>query len=116
MGHFLRVTASYDDGQGEDKVADEVSANAVDEKLYVNAAPTFPDQDPDTDGVQDDQTREIAENSPAGTPIGEPVEALDDARDVLTYTLGGTNQQDFDIDSATGQTKGKGREDRRTSK
>ena len=105
VGHFLRVTASYDDGQGEDKVADVVSANAVDEKLYVNAAPTFPDQDPDMDGLQTDQTREIAENSPAGTPIGEPVEALDDARDVLTYTLGGTNQEDFDIDSATGQLK-----------
>ena len=105
VGHFLRVTATYDDGQGEDKVADEVSANAVDEKLYVNAAPTFPDQDPDMEDVQDDQTREIAENSPVGTPIGEPVEAMDDARDVLTYTLGGADGSKFDIDSATGQIK-----------
>ena len=105
VGHFLRVTASYDDAQGDDKVADEVSANAVDEKLYVNAAPTFPDQDPDTPDAQTDQTREIAENSPVGTPIGEPVEAMDDARDVLTYTLGGTNGSVFDIDSATGQIK-----------
>ena len=105
VGHFLRVTASYNDAQGDDKVADEVSANAVDEKLYVNAAPTFPDQDPDTPDAQTDQTREIAENSPVGTPIGEPVEAMDDARDVLTYTLGGTNGSVFDIDSATGQIK-----------
>ena len=105
VGHFLRVTASYNDGQGDDKVADVVSANAVDEKLYVNAAPTFPDQDPDMEDVQDDQTREIAENSPVGTPVGEPVEAMDDARDVLTYTLGGTDGSVFDIDSATGQIK-----------
>ena len=105
VGHFLRVTASYDDAQGDDKVADEVSANAVDEKLYVNAAPTFPDQDPDTPDAQTDQTREIAENSPVGTPVGDPVEAMDDPRDVLTYTLGGTNGSVFDIDRATGQIK-----------
>ena len=62
---FLRATAMYTDGQGEDKTANGTSANevAVDTR---NKAPVFDDQDDDTDGVQNDETtREVAENTKA---------------------------------------------------
>ena len=44
----------------------------------------------------------VAENTPAGTNIGDPVAASD--TDVLTYSLGGTDEDasSFDINRATG--------------
>ena len=48
-----------------------------------------------------DQTREVAENTPAGTNIGAPVAASD--TDVLTYSLDDTGAESFDINRATGQ-------------
>ena len=48
-------------------------------------------------------TRSVVENA-AGENIGEPVAAMDDdAGDTMTYTLGGTDMDSFDIDEATGQ-------------
>ena len=60
--------------------------------------PTPDGQDTDTN-----QTREIAENTPAGTNIGAPVAASD--TDVLTYSLedGRCDAANFDINRATGQ-------------
>ena len=50
--------------------------------------------------------RAIAENTAAGTNIGDPVTATDqDANDTLTYTLGGTDAASFTIDNTTGQLK-----------
>ena len=74
-----------------------------------NAAPAFPDQDPGTEGVQDDQAdRSVAENTPAGQPVGAPAAATDeDAADVLTYTLAGDDAGFFSIDVATGQLRTK---------
>ena len=64
----------------------------------VNNAPTF------TDG--DTATRSVAENTAAGTDIGNAVSATDDdAGDTLTYTLGGTDVASFGIDASTGQIK-----------
>ena len=49
-------------------------------------------------------TREVAENSPAGTTVGEPVAATDpDAGDTLSYSLAGDDANAFDINSGTGQ-------------
>ena len=59
-----------------------------------NNPPTFP---------SDMVTRMIAENSPPGTNVGEPVTATDPDGDTLTYTLGGADVADFRIDSASGQ-------------
>ena len=57
----------------------------------VNAAPAFPDEDYDTEGVQSDRTsRIVAENTKAGLPIGAPVSARDADGDLLIYTLGRT--------------------------
>ena len=65
-------------------------------------------------------TRSIAENSNEGTNIGTPVTATDMDNDTLTYSLGnvdgtgfsfsldGTDEAAFSIDSATGQLRVKG--------
>ena len=49
-------------------------------------------------------TRSVSATSPAGTNIGEPVEATDaDTGDTLTYSLEGRDAALFDINDATGQ-------------
>ncbi len=52
-------------------------------------------------------TREVAENTAAGQPVGNPVSATDDDGDTLTYSLDTTGAESFDIDTATGQIKTK---------
>ena len=48
--------------------------------------------------------RSVARNAPAGTDIGDPVTATDrDAGTTLTYSLDGTHQASFGINSANGQ-------------
>ena len=93
-GH-LRVTATYDDGNGEKTLAKVMTVRAAVDNDD-NADPVFPT------GVI---TREVVENSRAGTPVGLPVAATDpDSADSgkLTYTL---TDENFDIDWATGQLK-----------
>ncbi len=46
-------------------------------------------------------TRSVAENSPAGTPVGPPVTSTDEGG--ATYALGGADAALFDIDRETGQ-------------
>ena len=58
-----------------------------------NVAPVFPDGET--------TARSVAENTPAGDPVGAPVTAND--ADELTYTLGGPDGALFNIDSASGQ-------------
>ena len=54
-------------------------------------------------------TRNVDENTPPGTNIGDPVTATDadeddfEFGDTLTYTLEGTDAASFDIDGSTGQ-------------
>ena len=59
-----------------------------------NAAPDF---------GADSTTREVAENSPAGTNVGAAVTATDGNDDTLTYSLEGTDAASFQIVSASGQ-------------
>ncbi len=48
--------------------------------------------------------RSVAENSPAGTTVGDPVTATDDNDDELTYSFAsGGDETPFEIDAATGQ-------------
>ena len=89
VGSVLRATAMYDDGEDEDKTAQEDSAHAVRQAPESNIPPTFPDQDLEMTDVQTEQTRKVAENTPAGTNIGAPVVASDP--DVLTYSLDDTD-------------------------
>ncbi len=109
VGSVLTARASYEDAEGKDKTAEIESAHAVRAKPATNTPPAFPDQDPNMAGNQ--QTRMVAENTPAGEDIGAPVEATDGG-DVLTYSADNdadpaTEFTTFDIDRATGQLKTK---------
>ena len=100
VGNYLRATVSYTDKFASGKSAQAVSVNIV----AVNTDPAFPDQDPNTPGIQGDQTREVGENTPSGRNIGAPVAANDpDNGDSLTYTLGGTDAASFGIVASSGQ-------------
>ena len=105
VGWYLRATVTYNDGEGEGKVAMATSVHTVQSTNVPNADPVFPDQDPDTAGDQSDTAaRMVEENTAAGVDVGLPVAADDDDNDILTYTLGDTAADDaFDIEPATGQ-------------
>ncbi len=66
----------------------------------VNRAPVFDLAPP--------VARSVAENAPAGEPIGDPVPASDTDGDTLTYSLWGADADHFDIDASTGQIRTKG--------
>ena len=100
VGRVLRATASYTDPEGMEKSAMAVSANMVRAAKASNTAPAFQDAD-DMDVTSVD--REVAENTPAGEPVGDPVMATDAESDTLTYTLEGTDAASFTIDVETGQ-------------
>ena len=127
LGRCLRATAFYSDNMGDrDDTGANKNANGVTEVPvgrhrsvggapepeagFVNAAPVFPDQDLVTEGDQSDTAiREVAEdtgdNPETGRYIGERVEAIDDDKDLLTYTLTGADAVFFRIDPKTGQLK-----------
>ncbi len=98
--YALTVTAS--DGNGGSATIDvTVSLTDVEEtppesqEASVNNAPVF-DEGTGT-------TRELPENSAAGTSVGLPLTATDADEDTLTYTLSGDAADSFEIDAATGQ-------------
>ena len=64
-----------------------------------NRSPAF------TDGST--TVRSVAENTPAGADIGDPVAARDREDDKLTYSLRGADAESFDLDPATGQLRTK---------
>ncbi len=100
---YLRATATYTDGHGSDKNAQEVTPHMVRaEPAANNANPVFPDEDTTTENI--DVGRKVDENSPPDTRVGDPVAANDAPGDVLTYTLAdGGDNDDYRIDPATGQ-------------
>ena len=99
---YLRATATYTDGHGSDKNAQVVSAHMVRAMPAANnAAPVFPDEDTGTTGTIE-VGREVDENSPPGTRVGNPVVANDAPGDTLTYTLADV-EDNYRIDPATGQ-------------
>ena len=103
VGSALRAKAMYDDDEGEDKTAEEVSYRSVRSAPQSNTDPKFPDQDPAAENIQTAQTRKVAENTPAGRNLGAPVEASDPG-DVLTYSLdSGNDAASFNINRVTGQ-------------
>ena len=52
-------------------------------------------------------TREIDENTAAGEDVGSPVTASDTESDALSYALGGTDAESFEIVSTSGQIQTK---------
>ena len=93
VGSTIRVMATYSDGSGS---AESVSLTSAPVQTFrrLNDPPAF---SPAT------VTRRIAENSTGN--IGGPVGATDSNGDTLTYAFGtgGTNNESFRIDPATGQ-------------
>ena len=99
VGKFLKATASYTDPQGSGKSADAVSANAVLAEPPANSDPSFP---------ANTATRSVEENTPANRNIGASVAATDaNSGDTLTYTLGGTDADNFRIVDTSGQVQTK---------
>ena len=72
----------------------KVTISVTDEDEDENAPPSF---DPT------DNMRSVAENTEPGQAIGDPVTATDPEGDTLTYSLGGTDADAFDIDATSGQ-------------
>jgi len=106
---YLRVTGTYEDGEGEGKVVEATSAYSV-RAVGSNSEPAFPlDFDPQTDGNQENPTAEIDDGATAGAAAGDPITASDANNDRLTYSLtedsGGTpaHADFFQIDRETGQ-------------
>ena len=114
-GSYLRATVTYEDPEGEGKLAMMKSEFPSQRITGDNKAPEFAaDQDLVKPGVQAFATRTVAENTSAGKTVGSPVVATDENADTLTYTLtdvdGGTNGDSalFSIDWGTGQIMTKG--------
>ncbi|WP_420445773.1 cell wall-binding repeat-containing protein [Candidatus Poriferisodalis sp.] len=98
VGTYLRVTATYADGEDAGKRVTRASAGAVDMALSTNRSPEFP---------RDAPTFSIAENAPFGTLVGIPVQATDPDGDVLSYSRGRRvfHGAAFTIDRQTGQLR-----------
>ena len=94
LDHYLRVTATYNDGHSQNKSARQVSEHRVQIAPGSNSPPSF-------SGV--DLTREVAENSAPTTPVGAPVVAEDPDGDTLAYALTGGDTASFTVDTSTGQ-------------
>ena len=77
----------------------KISANPVQVAPVANNAPEFSGST---------ATRLVAENTPAGEDIGDPVAATDsDNGDTLTYSLGGTDADSFGFVTTSGQLQTK---------
>ena len=106
-GMYLRVTGTYEDGEGEGKTVEATSAYAVRAFPSGNSAPAFPeDFDDQMDGDQA-PAAEIDDGATAGANAGDPITASDANSDRLTYSLTAattaTDADVFQIDRATGQ-------------
>ena len=114
-GKFLHVTVGYTDllsaadeeafGDGAGgRMVDATTMHAVLEVEDLKRAPAFPEQH--ADGVEADGVeREIAENSPSTTYVGEVIVAAEDPDKgtTLTYTLGGDDAKFFKLMGNTRQ-------------
>ena len=89
--NYLRATATYTDGEGSGKTAEAVHVP--------NTAPSFP--------TTESGIRSVAENTPSGEDVGDPVTGTDADDDPLTYTLSGADADSFEIGALNGQLKAK---------
>ena len=101
------VTISVSDGSLTDTISVTINITDVDETPAVT---TKDNEKPNkyqpvfTEG--DSTTRTVAENTSSGVDIGSAVSATDeDKDDTLTYSLGGTDENSFGIDSTSGQLR-----------
>ena len=91
------VTVTVSDGSLIDKITVVITVINIVVEVPTNSAPNF------IDGSY--TTRTVAENTPGGVNIREPIAATDADNDSLTYTLSGLDAVSFDLDSTTGQLR-----------
>ena len=113
MTNCLSATATYTDAAASsEKSVAAVSSHPVQQKNDANLPPVFPDQDLETEKVQNTQTERIVPENTKSDPkmdpnpgdVGTPVVAQDPEFDKLTYSLGnGRDDASFSINRATGQ-------------
>ena len=107
-GMYLRVTATYEDGEGEGKTVVATSINPVRAFPSGNSAPAFPDDfNAEEDGDQPPMA-EADDGATEGDNVGDLVEANDANNDRLTYSLeavtnAAADADVFQIDRMTGQ-------------
>ena len=120
IGDYLQVRVVYSDGhavddpytedvdEGEDVAEADFGTLVILAKDYTNTPPSFKDEDTTSPNTKE-ATREVKENSAAGTEVGDPVAAVDlDDRKMqedLTYELTGTGSNLFTIDGRVGDTR-----------
>ena len=88
-----KITVIVSDGSLTDTINVTINVSNV------NDAPMF------TEGGS--TTRKVAEKTLEGVEIGTAIGATDADKDTLTYTLGGTDANIFEVDNTTGQLKTK---------
>ncbi len=103
VGHYLRATATYTDGHDSGKSAQAQTTGTV--NTGPNRSPSFADQGENNNKQNARITFEIAENTAAGTDIGEPVTASDLDGDSLSYALVGGDAASFAIVTTSGQLR-----------
>ena len=86
------VTVTVTDGKDADDNVDP----AVDDTIRVTITVTDVNDAPEF--ATKTATRSVAENTVVDANIGDPVVAMDDDGDTLTYTLDGTDEDSFAID------------------
>ena len=91
------VTVTVSDGSLIAKITVIVIVIDIVVEVPTNDAPEF------IDGSH--TTRRVAENTPRGMNIREPITATDADNDSLIYTLSGPDVDSFDIDPITGQLR-----------
>ena len=105
---YLRVTATYEDGEGEGKSVEATSAYPVRTFRSGNSAPAFPeDFDDEMDG-NDPPMGKVDDGAMEGDAAGDPVTANEPNNDRLTYSLEAVSGEAadadvFQIDRRTGQ-------------
>ena len=109
------VTLNVHDGFDGNYNPSDATDATIDVTITVTAAPSRPPRPPPpppgvvnrppafSEGSQ--AGRSIAENTPAGVNIGDPLTAKDREDDSLTYSLSGPDSALFAIDEGTGQLR-----------
>ena len=103
------VTVSVSDGKDANGDADP----SADDTITVTVLISDVNEDPSFALAND--TRTIAENTPAGVTLGAPFTATDGDGDTLTYSLSGTGAPDFEIDAASGRLRTRAAVDHETT-
>ena len=93
------VTVSVSDGKDANGDADPSADTTITVTILVS------DVNEDPSFALANDTRTIAENTPAGVTLGAPFTATDGDGDTLTYSLGAGSAEDFEIDAAYGQLR-----------